>query len=164
MCCFRYSLFDVCSSLQIGDDVIVRHGYEYDPYIGPNMEEADTATRIHHLLERVFNTWIRLPVEQHYTMAVRITLWIIHKLALVTQTLRWLGFERLYRKLHAVDKYWTQAQMGDPQGIFAGIKNALEKGPYQWIVTGHSHLPGRVEVHPNRWYINTGSWTFGSAQ
>ena len=78
--------------------------------------------------------------------------------------LRWIGFHRLFQKLHAFDLYWTQAQMGDPQGIFEGIRNALRSGPYSWIVTGHSHLPGRVEVHPGRWYVNTGSWTFDSAQ
>jgi UDP-2,3-diacylglucosamine pyrophosphatase LpxH len=152
--------FDVCSSLQIGDEVIVRHGYEYDPFIGPDMGQAATATKAHHLVERLFNTWIRVPIENHYTLAVRVALWLIHKLVLGNHLLRWLGFRRLFRKLHAVDKYWTQAQMGDPQGIFEGVRRALKTGPYRWIVTGHSHLPGRVEMHPDRWYINTGSWTF----
>ena len=26
--------FNVCSSLEIGDDILVLHGYEYDPFIG----------------------------------------------------------------------------------------------------------------------------------
>jgi UDP-2,3-diacylglucosamine pyrophosphatase LpxH len=156
--------FDVCSSLQIGEDVIVRHGYEYDPYIGLAMDQADTATRAHHLVERLLNTWIRLPVEKHYTMALRVSLWIIHKCCLMARGIRWLGFERLYKRMHAYDHYWAQAQMGDPQGIFEGVRRALGTGPYKWIVTGHSHLPGRVEVHPDRFLVNTGSWTFGSAQ
>jgi UDP-2,3-diacylglucosamine pyrophosphatase LpxH len=156
--------FEVCSSLQIGDEVIVRHGYEYDPFIGPDMDHGDVATRLHHLVERLFNTWIRLPVENHYTLAVRIALWLIHKLCLGLRFLRWMGFKKLFERMHAYEHYWAQAQMGDPQGIFDGIHSALKSGPYKWIVTGHSHLPGRIEVHPDRFYVNTGSWTFESTQ
>jgi UDP-2,3-diacylglucosamine hydrolase len=156
--------FDVCSSLQIGEEVIVRHGYEYDPYIGPQMDHGDVATRLHHLFERIFNTWVRTPIEQHYTLAVRIAMWLFHKFSLAGLALGWIGFKSLAARIHAYTRYWTQAQVGDPQCIFEGVRQALQSGPYTWIVTGHSHLPGKVELHPGRFYVNTGSWTFGSAQ
>jgi len=156
--------FDVCSSIQIGDNVIVRHGYEYDPFIGPNLEQADTVTRIHHLLERMLNTWIRLPLEQFYTLPTRLIFWVAHKLVLINQLIRRLGFESLYQRLYSQDLYWIHSQLGDPQGIFEGVREALADGPHDWIVTGHSHLPGLIEVEPGRWYANTGSWTFGSTQ
>ncbi|MDP6934440.1 MAG: metallophosphoesterase, partial [Myxococcota bacterium] len=41
--------FEVCSYLQVGDNIQVQHGYEYDPYIGPHLEQSHLATRIHHL-------------------------------------------------------------------------------------------------------------------
>jgi len=156
--------FDVCSSLQIGDEVIVRHGYEYDPYIGPSLEQSHNSARIHHLAERLLGAWVRLPIQNHYNPTVRCFLWVIHKLVLGYRFLGWLGFSEFYKRCHGVDKYWVQAELGDPQGIFDGIRSAIHNGPYKWIVTGHSHLPGLVEVAPDRWYVNTGSWTFKSTQ
>ncbi|MEC8422394.1 MAG: hypothetical protein VX000_01385, partial [Myxococcota bacterium] len=40
----------------------------------------------------------------------------------------------------------------------------LPESRYDILVTGHSHLPGVVEVCPGKSYVNTGSWTFNSAQ
>ena len=156
--------FDVCSSLQIGDDAIVRHGYEYDPFIGPNLEQTHMATRIHHLIERVFDTWIRLPLEHFYTFPNRIIFWLFHKLVLLNNSLKRLGLHVIANPLREQEMYWIHNQMGDPQGIFPGVQTALEDGPYRWLVTGHSHLPGLVPIAPDRWYVNTGSWTFGSTQ
>jgi UDP-2,3-diacylglucosamine pyrophosphatase LpxH len=156
--------FDVCSSLQIGEDVIVRHGYEYDPFIGPDLEQAGMTTRIHHLVERMLRTWIRTPLQHFYNLPNRLVYWAFHKLTMVLYGLKRLGFTRLYERMHVHEKYWTHSQLGDPQGIFEGVRDALADGPHRYLVTGHSHLPGLVEVHPGRWYANTGSWTFRSAQ
>ena len=38
------------------------------------------------------------------------------------------------------------------------------EGSHRWVVTGHSHFPGHVQIAEERIYINTGSWTFNSSQ
>lgn len=160
--------FDVCSELEIGDRVLVRHGYEYDPYIGPNLEQSHLTTRIHHLAERLLDTWMRLPLENFYTLANRIAFWIFHKYALLGHVRAWLyrrfGWKDAARAIEAELRYWIQNQLGDPGCMFDGIRTHLEEGPYDIIVCGHSHLPGRIEVAPGKVYVNTGSWTFRSAQ
>ncbi len=155
--------FEVCSSLEVGDKALVLHGYEYDPFIGPNLEETHQATRIHHLIERALSSWIRLPLEHFYTLPNRIVFWLFHKLVLLKNFVGRFVFKRWIASLTPHEMYWVHGQMGDPQGIFEQVRSALENGSHQWIVTGHSHMPGQVEVAPNRWYINTGSWTFKSS-
>ena len=155
--------FDVCSSLAIGDIGLVQHGYEYDPFIGPNLEATHQATRIHHLIERALNSWIRTPLEHFYTWPNRIVFWLVHKLAILKNQLPKIGLKTLYENLTKHELYWVHAQLGDPQGIFEQVREALTHGPHNFIVTGHSHMPGQVEIVPGRFYINTGSWTFKSA-
>lgn len=159
---------DVCSSLEIGDQVLVRHGYEYDPYIGPYLEQSHVATRIHHLIERVGETWLRLPLENFYNPANRLAWWTAHKAVVAGQGLGWvaerLGYPQLGRNLEATWRFWTQSQLGDSQCIFEHVREACLTGPFPWVVTGHSHLPGVVRFSPERAYANTGSWTFNSAQ
>lgn len=155
--------FDVCSSLGVGDKILVQHGYEYDPFIGTNLEATHQATRVHHLIERFFDTRIRLPLELFYTFSNRLMFWFFHKLVYLRVLAKKMGMQTLHDKLKTHELYWVHGQLGDPQGIFENIRSALETGPHHWIVTGHSHLPGRVEVAPGRVYINTGSWTFRSS-
>ena len=160
--------FQICSELHIGDQVLVRHGYEYDPFIGPNLDQTHVATRVHHLIERVLDTWIRLPLENFYTFENRLAFWVFHKLALAVslqnRALRALGLERLIGGARDVIQYWSMNQIGDPACIFENIRDDLADAPYRYVVTGHSHLPGMIEVHPGRYYVNTGSWTFSAAQ
>lgn len=152
---------DVCSSLEIGDRVLIRHGYEYDPYIGPNLEQSHVATRIHHLFERVFETWLRTPLENFYNPANRLTFWLSHKLVLGGQAVGWaagrLGHPEVGERLDATWRFWTQTQLGDPQCIFEHVRAACEEGSHRWIVTGHSHLPGVIHFPRERSYANTGS-------
>jgi UDP-2,3-diacylglucosamine pyrophosphatase LpxH len=155
--------FHVCSSLSIGDLGLVVHGYEYDPFIGPNLEATHQATRIHHLIERALGSWIRTPLEHFYTWPNRIVFWIVHKLAILKNQLPKIGLTSLSENLTKHELYWVHAQLGDPQGIFEQVRTAVTEGPHQFIVTGHSHMPGKVEIAPGRFYINTGSWTFRSA-
>jgi UDP-2,3-diacylglucosamine pyrophosphatase LpxH len=160
--------FEVCSTLEIGDVALVQHGYEYDPFIGPNLDQTHAATRVHHLIERLLDTWIRLPLENFYTPANRLVFWLFHKLALAIDfkdtILKKLGLERFIGNAKDVIQYWSMNQIGDPGCLCEGIREALEKGPHRYIVAGHSHLPGIIEVMPGRHYVNTGSWTFSSAQ
>lgn len=160
--------WDVCSTLEIGDRVIVRHGYEYDPYIGPNLDQSHFFTRVHHSLERLLETWMRLPLEHFYSWPNRASFWCFHKAGLLMRL--WgqlnaaLGHPEVGRRQEEFLKFWTQAQLGDPQCIFEAIRASLERGDADWIITGHSHLPGVVEVAQGRRYANTGSWTFGNSQ
>lgn len=159
---------DVCSSLEIGDQVLIRHGYEYDPYIGPYLEQSHVATRVHHLAERLLETWLRLPLENFYNPANRLTWWLTHKLVVGGRAASWvaerMGLRGLGEGLEASARFWTQSQLGDPQCIFEHVRKACVEGPHRWIVTGHSHLPGVVRFGGDRAYANTGSWTFNSAQ
>jgi len=159
---------DVCSSLEIGDAVLIRHGYEYDPYIGPHLEQSHVATRVHHLFERVLETWLRMPLENFYNPANRLTFWLSHKLvaaALLAGRLgQRLGVDGVGAGLVSTGRFWTQSQLGDPQCIFEYVRQASLEGSFRWIVTGHSHLPGVVRFSPERFYANTGSWTFNSSQ
>lgn len=160
--------FEICATLFIGDKIRVSHGYEYDPQIGANLTKSHTATRMHHLMERVLDTWIRLPLENFYTIENRLAFWAFHKLALLAKTQQWLvtrmGMPHLAEKSRDFLQYWTMNQLGEPACIFENIRQSLLEGSEDVIVTGHSHLPGKVEVTDGKWYVNTGSWTFGSAQ
>ncbi|XXX82206.1 UDP-2,3-diacylglucosamine diphosphatase [Sorangium sp. So ce134] len=50
----------------------------------------------------------------------------------------------------------TPAQSPDRLGEHvAGVRAALENGPYDVTVLGHTHKPGRI----GDWYFNSGSWT-----
>jgi len=160
--------FDVCSSLQIGEDVLVQHGYEYDPYIEVNPSASHRVTIAHHLVERLFDTWIRLPLENFYTMGNRVTFWVVHKVAVLGHI--WgklcdaIGRPQWAEGLRAYDRYWIQSQLGDPGAVFSHVRSHMERAGPCTLVTGHSHLPGRVELGPGKTYVNTGSWTFGSSQ
>jgi methylthioribose-1-phosphate isomerase len=80
------------------------------------------------------------------------------------RTLRSLGFARAGAWEEMQARYWTQNQLGDPQCIWNAVREWVTTSPYTWTVTGHSHMPGLVEVTPGRFYVNTGSWTFQSSQ
>ncbi|MGC6508678.1 MAG: metallophosphoesterase [Myxococcota bacterium] len=160
--------FDVCSSLTLDDKVLIQHGYEYDPFIGPNLEQTHLATQAHHLIERILNTWIRLPLENFYNFENRLAFWCFHKLVLAIK-----ARDKLYRSIGKADwcgktesylQYWTMNQIANPAGIFYHASQFVQDSSYQHLLTGHSHLPGNVPLGDGKSYINTGSWTFSSAQ
>ena len=160
--------FDVCSTLTIGDKIKVVHGYEYDPFIGENLQKTHVSTMMHHLVERLLDTWIRPPIENFYTREGRLALWCFHKLAHAIRTrdriFDAMGLGRLKGKTAEYIQYWAMNQIADPSGIFEPIREELQDSPFDYIVTGHSHLPGQVVFPNGKRYINTGSWTFNSSQ
>ncbi|MBL8617881.1 MAG: metallophosphoesterase [Deltaproteobacteria bacterium] len=160
--------FEVCSSLLIGDEVLVQHGYQYDPHIGPNLDQTHVHTMGHHMVERVLKTWIRLPIENFYTRANRMAFWTFHKWAnlvdLADRMWTALGQPEAMRGLQTMVYYWTQNQIGDAGMLYDGVSRGLPLLPYQVLITGHSHLPGVVALPTGQRYVNTGSWTFSSAQ
>lgn len=160
--------FEVCSRLELGDKVLVQHGYEYDPFIGPNLDQTHTATQVHHMIERLTGSWIRLPLENFYTPANRIAFWVSHKAAVIGGAwyglLGRLGFEDAGKGFDLTSHYWTQNQLGDPGCLTRHVKAAMAASDFPFLVCGHSHVPGIVELHPGKTYVNTGSWTFNSSQ
>jgi hypothetical protein len=158
----------VCSSLYIGDETLVQHGYQYDRHIGPNLEQTHVHTMVHHFVERIFNTWIRLPLENFYNPATRMAFWMFHKwaslVAVGDRAARALSRPELFRGLQTMIYYWTQNQIGDAGMLYDGVSRALPGQPYKVLITGHSHLPGLITLPTGQRYVNTGSWTFNSAQ
>lgn len=158
--------FRVCDELHIGDRVLVQHGYQYDPFLEGQLENQ-TGTKIHHLIERYLDTWLRIPLGEFYTFANRLMFWGVHKIGLLTwawaQLARPLGFrasaDASMRKLD----FWARSNMGDPMCIFKPVMQRLRESRWQYIVCGHSHLPG-VVPQGDKAYANTGSWTFASSQ
>lgn len=160
--------FDVCSSLEVGDRILIQHGYQYDPFIGPNLDQTHIATAMHHMTERMLDSWIRLPLENFYTLPNRVAFWLFHKFALAwtvahAATTK-VGLSALTQTINEAIWYWTQNQFGDPGCLVADIQATLPDSKYDFLVTGHSHLPGLVQLAGGKTYVNTGSWTFSSAQ
>jgi UDP-2,3-diacylglucosamine pyrophosphatase LpxH len=156
--------WDVCSAVELGSEILLVHGHQLDPYIAANLRESGVATTIHHQVERVLGTWIRLPIEDFYTLAGRLAWWFAwhwtQVLRAVYGVLAALGFPRRGEEHEAYLRYWLQAQLGNPMDLWPQVGRHLDNGEHRILVSGHSHLPGLVEVSPGRWYVNTGSWTF----
>ncbi|MCB9664314.1 MAG: hypothetical protein H6732_09385 [Alphaproteobacteria bacterium] len=160
--------FQVCDELHVGDVLLVRHGYEYDPYITEMLDQGQWHTYVHHLVERLLGTWIRIPIGEFYTWPNRFVFWAFHKAA----TLAWIAQEvgeRLGIDTPVADEvlancnFWTWANLGDSMGIFRPALTEATTGPWRGVVCGHSHVPGVVH-REGRFYANSGSWTFGSSQ
>jgi UDP-2,3-diacylglucosamine pyrophosphatase LpxH len=158
--------WDVCSAVELGDDILLVHGHQLDPYIANNMRESGVATTIHHQVERVLGTWIRVPLEDFYTWPGRMAFWFAwhwtQVVRVVYGALASVGFPRKGEEYEDYLRYWIQAQTGNPMDLWPQVQRHVQRGPHRILVSGHSHLPGRVEVVPGRTYINSGSWTFRS--
>lgn len=158
----------VADELHLGTEVLVRHGYEYDPYITEMLEAGQWHTYAHHLVERALGTWLRLPLGEFYTLPNRILFWLGHKVALVARAFQVLG-RRLGVDTPVSDEllanldFWIWGNQGDSMGIFRPAMQDLANGPWRALVCGHSHVPGVVR-HGDKIYANSGSWTFGAAQ
>lgn len=158
----------VVGEVQIGDDILVRHGYEYDPVIGPDIGRSELRTRVHHGIERFFGIWLRLPLQHFYNLPNRLAFWLFHKAALLAFAKaefvqRITGDDSGVKAAKLESEYWLLAQLGDPGGLFRPVRDAALKGDHKLLVCGHSHLPGVVRLGPERLYANTGSWTFNTA-
>ncbi len=158
--------FRVCDELHIGDEILVQHGYQYDPFMKGELEKGQVSTKVHHLVERYLDTWLRIPLGEFYTLANRLSFWLVHKAALLNwggaQVLRALGFKASAEAATSQLDFWARSNMGDPMCIFRPIMQRLAADKWRYIVCGHSHLPGVVR-QGDRAYVNTGSWTFASS-
>ncbi len=166
--------FRVCDELRVVDADgaivgVVTHGMEFDPYIQSQLESGQWDTKIHHMIERGLDTWIRIPLGEFYTLANRLSIWAGHKLGLFHRFR-----ERIRSVFWGVDPsrprprwlenldFWAQSNMGDSMGIFRPACAHLQASELRFLVCGHSHVPG-VVTRNGKSYANTGSWTFRSS-
>jgi len=162
--------FRVCDELHIGDRILCVHGWQYDPYLSDSIGHGHHwSTTIHHMVERYLGTWLRIPLGEFYTKGNRLMFWLAHKAATVAngwaRVMAAIGLPRTVENLNAYLDYWAQGNMGDSMGIFRPACEVLLESPWQYILCGHSHLPGVVPVgDEGKAYVNTGSWTFASSQ
>jgi UDP-2,3-diacylglucosamine pyrophosphatase LpxH len=158
--------FPVCDELHIGDEILVMHGHEHDPFIQKELDSGQLSTKVHHFIERYLDTWIRIPLGEFYTLPNRLAAWLMHKFALFAtiwvQLARAVGWDDPSDKLKVQLDFWARSNMGDPMCIFRPITQRVRDSQWKAIVCGHSHLPGLVNVD-DRLYCNTGSWTFASS-
>jgi UDP-2,3-diacylglucosamine pyrophosphatase LpxH len=155
--------FKVCDELRVAETILVRHGYEYDPFVSEILESGQWATKIHHVIERYLATWLRIPLGEFYTLPNRLLFWIAHKLGVAALVARRFGMEDFANEVVANLDFWAWSNQGDSMGIFRPAFTEARTGKYRVVVCGHSHLPGVVR-DGDRIYGNTGSWTFASSQ
>ncbi len=159
--------FNVASSLWIGDEILCEHGYQYDRHIGTDLAGTHVATVVHHGVERILGTWLRLPLQHFYTPWTRLAFWLFHKYALYVDAMDrfWsaVGRPEVMSRAKGTLYYWSQNEMGDAAMLYDGVQRALPELDCRFLVCGHSHIPGRMRVGEKH-YINTGSWTFASSQ
>ncbi len=158
--------WDVCSTLRIGGDIVVQHGHQFDPFIGPELRSSAFMTRIHHALEHVVG-WVRMPLHEFYTPANRVVYWTMHKLWLYVRArnklFRRIGLARFGKATEDWINYWVRSESGDPMSMLWPAVEGARKAGASTLVCGHAHMPGVLDVEGVR-YVNTGSWTFGHAQ
>ncbi len=159
--------FQVCSELEVGDDIIVQHGHEFDPFIGPHLHASHTATIIHHAIERYTGHFLRMPLSDFYNGGMRLTGWLAYyglwrPLSLRNKLLRAMNMHDTADRSEFLIRHWIRSEVGDPVGMtLPALAWAKKKGVR--LVAGHSHMPCNL-VHDGTQYVNTGSWTFGWAQ
>ncbi len=160
--------WQMCHKLLIGDRMLVQHGFEYDRYISENLSGADVWVRMLNIYERVFRTWVRIPLSDYYTLSNRLAHYLFRYYSrwqeLRARLLRWRGRDAEAHKIVENIKLWTRTELGDPMSITGPVLERLRSDRFEYIVCGHSHLPGIVELEGGRRYVNLGSWTFGNAQ
>jgi UDP-2,3-diacylglucosamine pyrophosphatase LpxH len=158
--------FRVCDELHVGDKILVIHGWQLDPYLRDAIQSHQLSTTVHHAIERYLGTWLRIPLGEFYTKGNRLMFWLAHKVALVADlwasSMALIGQTRSAESLNQYLTYWARSNLGDPMGIFRPAWDILERGGYDTVLCGHSHLPGVVR-RGGKTYVNTGSWTFASS-
>ncbi|MFH1466351.1 MAG: UDP-2,3-diacylglucosamine diphosphatase [Pseudomonadota bacterium] len=156
--------WDVCSAVKLGEEALLVHGHQLDPYIAHNLRESGVTTTVHHQVERVLGTWIRLPLQDFYTVAGRLAFWAAwhwtQLLRPLHDLLTALGFPQRKQAHEAYMQYWIQAQVGNPMNLWPQVERQVRGGRFRVLVCGHSHLPGQVRFDGGRTFVNTGSWTF----
>ncbi len=162
--------WQLCDKVVVDGDLLAVHGYEFDTYVGRRFEEASVLTKAVGVYERIFRTWLRLPLRNFYTLSNRLAHYLFYWATRGSRAQRWLagrlGWEDWGRGFaHFID-FWTRGVLGDPMGITMPAIQSLREGTagHSFVVCGHSHLPGIVQVDEDKAYVNLGSWSFGNSQ
>jgi UDP-2,3-diacylglucosamine hydrolase len=161
--------WELCDKIIIDGHILAIHGYEFDSYVGQNFEETSNLAKAFHLYERIFHTWVRIPLREHYTLSNRAAHYIFYWVNRFARLQQFLGAKLKKptwgQGLRDVCDFWARGVWGDPMGITMPAIQALEKLPrFDTIICGHSHIPGVVSVGEHGTYVNTGSWSFGNSQ
>jgi UDP-2,3-diacylglucosamine hydrolase len=161
--------WELCDKVVVDDRILAVHGYEFDDYLGDNHSEAVFWARMLFTYERLFKTWIRLPLRDYYTISNRVGHYLLYWLTRLSRLITWAG-RRLDRPglgqgFVEWTRFWGRGCLGDPMGLTHSVLAELGVNPrFDTIICGHSHLPGVVETDNNKRYINLGSWSFGNSQ
>jgi len=161
--------WELCQTVIVDDRILVQHGYEFDSYVGQKFEESSFWARTVMLYERIFRTWIRLPLREYYTFSNRAVHYLFYWVNRLNEVLEWaedrFEMENLGQGLRDWAEFWTRGVMGDPMGLTLPVVERLKSDPnVDTIVCGHSHMPGVLPVGENKAYVNLGSWAFGNSQ
>lgn len=159
----------LCDKVVVDGHILALHGYEFDSYVGQKWEESSYWTRALGLYERVFRTWVRLPLRDNYTLSNRVAHLLLAWLATAGNVAgalgRWVERPELGGPLRAWVDFWARGVLGDPMGITRPAIAHLEATPaYDTIICGHNHVPGVLQVDSGKRYVNLGSWSFGNSQ
>ena len=160
--------WEVCDKAVVDERILAVHGYEFDPYLGDNHSESVFWARVMYAYERLFKTWIRLPLRDYYTFSNRVVHYLIYWLTrasrVVSGVARLLDKPTLGAGFVEWIRFWGRGALGDPMGLTHGVLDELGVNPrFDTIICGHS-LPGVVETGDGKRYINLGSWSFGNSQ
>ena len=161
--------WELCDKVIVDANILAVHGYEYDTYVGENMEASAFWARVWMAYESLFKTWVRIPLREHYTVSNRVAHVLFFHLARLTRVLRRvgprIGRPGLAQGMHDLITFWTRGCLGDPMGLTRPVLDHLQSDPrYEMVVCGHTHLPGVVTTDGGKRYVNLGSWSFGNSQ
>ena len=161
--------WQLCDKVVIDGHILAVHGYEFDSYVGRKFEESSAFAKVFHLYERIFRTWVRLPLRDYYTLSNRFAHWLFYYLVQFNKVQRRLG--RRFAKpwgaeLKAGLDFWTRGVMGDPMGITLPAIESLraDGAAFDTVICGHSHIPGVVKLEDGKRFVNLGSWSFANSQ
>jgi UDP-2,3-diacylglucosamine pyrophosphatase LpxH len=138
--------WEVCARLRIGGDIVVQHGHQADPLIGPELRSSEVMTRVHHLVERLTGTWVRMPLHEFYTPANRFAYWMFHKAWMLGKVrnyvLRRIGLGRMADEAEAFANYWVRSEAGDPMEMLFPTLEAAKKLGASTIVSADPQRRG----------------------
>jgi UDP-2,3-diacylglucosamine pyrophosphatase LpxH len=158
--------FEVCERLHVGEDVVALHGHQFDMAM-TDLTRAARATHLHHAIERLLATWIRVPLADFYNLGNRVSTWALYRawqvLKLRNRFLRAVGRSAVAERSERYAAHWIRSDQGSGMDLLPGACAFAAAERVQAVVCGHNHMPGNF-VHDGVRFVNTGSWTFGWAQ
>ena len=155
--------FNYGSRLTIGGRFLVEHGHGFDPLNRPGNRVGAWGSWVHSQLERLLRSPLRIPMWKHDYWSTRLGHWLLFRygklVELQANIYRAAGRNEQADKCFAFLDYWGSGEWGNPFGLVENVETFLRNSPFEAVVCGHSHQPGRVQLDGGI-YVNSGSWTF----